>query len=210
MNCNKKIAFLGYGDLAKQIYTHIGCCGNNIVIFDSTFSSSNLEVFPFDSYLNYSQQFNWVVSIGYKHLAKKTNIIKSLLKLDSTLYSFIHPTSYISPNADIHPGAILYPMCNIDLNVTISPGVFLNNSVTVSHDSTIGIGTYISPGVTISGNVILGEGCFIGSGSIISNNITIGNNVVIGPGTVVTQNIPDNCHVIGNPMRTLDKHLNLI
>ena len=34
---------------------------------------------------------------------------------------------------------------------------------------------------------------------------TIGENVIIGAGTVVVKDVPDNCVVVGNPMRILSK-----
>lgn len=36
-------------------------------------------------------------------------------------------------------------------------------------------------------------------------NVIIGNNVVVGAGTVVTKSIPDNCTVVGNPMRIIKR-----
>jgi UDP-N-acetylbacillosamine N-acetyltransferase len=206
-NKTKPIAFLGYGSLATQLQSQIKHNVKDFIIFDDLFPNA----FKFDLFCNNILKYNWVISIGYKHLNKKLNILSVFHQhVNHNLLTLIHPTSYVSPHSNISYGVTIYPMCNIDTNVTLKPGVILHNSVIVSHDSIIGEGSYVSPGVIISGNVEIGESCFIGAGSIISNNISIGNNVVIGAGTLVTKNIPDNSNVIGNPMKMLNKTLNLI
>jgi serine O-acetyltransferase len=37
----------------------------------------------------------------------------------------------------------------------------------------------------------------------IVGGVTIGNNVTIGAGAVVVKDVPDNCLVVGNPMRII-------
>lgn len=39
--------------------------------------------------------------------------------------------------------------------------------------------------------------------AVVIGNIHIGNNVSIGAGAVVTRSVPDNCTVVGNPMRII-------
>lgn len=41
--------------------------------------------------------------------------------------------------------------------------------------------------------------------SVVIGNISIGDNVSIGAGAVVTKSVPDNCTVVGNPMRIINK-----
>lgn len=52
---------------------------------------------------------------------------------------------------------------------------------------------------TIGNNVILGANV------IIIGDVYIGDNVIIGAGCVVTKDVPDNCVVVGNPMRIIRK-----
>ena len=201
----KKYAFLGYGDLSSQILSIFNIDKKNIVIFDDKNSKNQ-----FNSYSKFFNNYNWILGIGYKHLNKKLVIIKKMLKSNCSLPNLIHNSSYISKKSEMLKGVIIYPMCNIDDNVIIKPGVLLNNSTTVSHNTYIGFGTFISPGVVISGNVKIGDGCFIGAGTIISNNVNIGNQVYIGAGSLITNNVNDNSHVIGNPMKIINKKFNLV
>lgn len=50
---------------------------------------------------------------------------------------------------------------------------------------------------------ILGNNVDIYANAVIFGGIKIGNNVKIGAGAVVNKDIPDNCTVIGNPLRII-------
>lgn len=52
---------------------------------------------------------------------------------------------------------------------------------------------------------IIGNNVKICANSVVIGPIKIGNNVTIGAGTVVTKNVPDNCIVVGNPSRIIEK-----
>jgi sugar O-acyltransferase (sialic acid O-acetyltransferase NeuD family) len=143
-------------------------------------------------------------------LILKNKIISKLHHERRRIHTFIHNSSHVCHTAKIGRGVIIYPMSNIDMGAIVHDGVLINNSVIVSHETTIGQCSYISPGVVFSGKVKVGENCFIGSGTVFANNVTIGNNVMIGIGSVVTKNIPDNTHAIGNPLRILNKPLNIV
>ena len=49
----------------------------------------------------------------------------------------------------------------------------------------------------------IGNNVTLGASVIIIGDIHIGNNVIVGAGTVITKDVPDNCTVVGNPMRIL-------
>jgi sugar O-acyltransferase (sialic acid O-acetyltransferase NeuD family) len=200
-----QIAFIGYGELGRQVHSLIQQTGSAVeAIFfdDGLYQQKEVNAFPFHAYEEEQyKNYSFIISLGYKHLPAKQKIIKRLEDLERNIYSFIHPSCFVSPSASIESGVIVYPMCNIDKEVNIGTGVLLNNSVTVSHNAVIGNCCYLSPGVVLSGNVIIGENTFIGAGAIVANNIIIGKNVIIGIGTVVTQDVADNSSVIGNPMK---------
>lgn len=65
----------------------------------------------------------------------------------------------------------------------------------------------IGRGKKIDGNDVplIGDNVFVGTGAIIIGGIHIGNNVKIGAGTLVNKDVPDNCTVVGNPMRIICK-----
>lgn len=50
----------------------------------------------------------------------------------------------------------------------------------------------------------IGDNVILGSNVVIIGDVNIGNNVIIGAGAVVVKDVPDNCVVVGNPMRILN------
>jgi sugar O-acyltransferase (sialic acid O-acetyltransferase NeuD family) len=199
-----KVSIIGFGDLGKQFLDFLKVENyTDFFLFDDNINKNmSINAFSFNEYI--SEEFKqtlFFVSLGYKHLSRKHQILIELQSSNKKTPFFKHYTSFVNNSAILENGVFVYPMCNIDKNVTIKTGTLLNNSVVISHDSVIGNCCYLSPGVIVCGNVIIGDYTFIGAGSIISNNITVGKNVIIGIGTVVTKDLPDNTCVIGNPMR---------
>jgi len=204
-----KIAFIGYGELGRQIHALIRQTGAapEVIFFDDVLcQQKQANAFPFKTYEEeLYKEYSFIISLGYKQLPAKKKVIEKLDGLGRSLYSFIHPSCFVNPSAIVEDGVVVYPMCNIDQEVKIGKGVLLNNSVTISHNAVIESCCYLSPGVVVSGNVAIGENTFIGAGATVANNITIGKNVIIGIGTVVTQDIADNSSVIGNPMKFVNR-----
>ena len=78
----------------------------------------------------------------------------------------------------------------------------IGKNFTVFQNVTVGVGKKNDKGIdtpTIKDNVT------IYTGAVVFGPITIGNNVTIGAGAVVNKDVPDNCTVVGNPMRIIEK-----
>lgn len=67
----------------------------------------------------------------------------------------------------------------------------------------------IAQNVTIGRNFgdrkvpVIGDDVYVGTGSVVFGEIRVGNNVIIGANSVVNKDVPDNCTVVGNPMRII-------
>jgi sugar O-acyltransferase (sialic acid O-acetyltransferase NeuD family) len=205
-------AFLGYGALGIQIEAFLKEDNPQFEAqyFDDNYISKNLPSIPFNHFKDNILKYEWLITLGYKHLHLKQQLLKTIKENGGSFFSMIHKNAFVAPSANIKEGVVVYPMCNIDKDVVIKECSLINNSVIISHNTTIGQCCYISPGVTISGNVTIGNGTFIGAGTIIGNGITIGNNVVIGAGSVVTKDIEEGVNAIGNPLKKLSKPLILL
>jgi len=98
----------------------------------------------------------------------------------------------------------------IDIRTKLAGGVLTGHPYcTILNAEKIGKNLYINHLVTV-GEIegkrpIIGDNVSIYTGAIIIGGITIGNNVNIGAGAVVVKNVPDNCTVVGNPGRIINK-----
>jgi len=207
-----KIAIIGYGLLGKQIASMASYLQPNheVYVFDDIASGVQCDKFTNPMAACFDEQYEdcqFYVCLGYKHLVRKLELIETLLRLGRCLPSIICPSSYRSPSSEVAPGAIVYPMCNLDQNSVIGKGALIHNSVVVSHDSEIGDCAYLSPGCVLAGQVTVGSCVFMGAGVLVANGVKIGSHARVGIGTVVTSNVPSGASVIGNPMRVLEKSL---
>lgn len=104
---------------------------------------------------------------------------------------------------EIHPGA------RIGRRVFIDHG----DGVVIGETTIIGDDVTIYQGVTLGGtgkdvgkrHPTIGNNVTIGAGAKVLGPIVIGNNVKIGAGSIVLKNVPDNCTVVGNPGRVVEK-----
>lgn len=104
---------------------------------------------------------------------------------------------------EIHPGA------QIGRRVFIDHG----DGVVIGETTIIGDDVTIYQGVTLGGtgkdvgkrHPTIGSGVTIGAGAKVLGPINIGNNVKIGAAAVVLKDVPDNCTVVGNPGRVVQK-----
>ncbi len=77
-------------------------------------------------------------------------------------------------------------------NLTVRNGVTIGKGRANADDSSL-----IHP--------VIGDNVEIFANALIFGGIHIGNNVKIGAGAVVNKDVPDNCTVVGNPMRIIIK-----
>jgi sugar O-acyltransferase (sialic acid O-acetyltransferase NeuD family) len=209
----KKIAIIGFGALGRQILGLLDPARGRgqVVLFDDVLYSKRGEnSFPFESFLD--ERFadcDFYVGLGYLHLPRKAEILGQLRTAGRRMPSFVHPSCHVHPTCRVGDGCLLYPCCNLDQEVNLGHGVLLNNSVVVSHNSHVGDAAYLSPGVVLSGRVTVADAAFLGSGTIVSNQRRIGARARVGIGTVVTRDVPDGASAIGNPVRLLERPLEL-
>lgn len=85
----------------------------------------------------------------------------------------------------------------VNQNVVLGENCVLRNSVTIGHKK-------LADG-SFSGCPRIGNNVDIGANVCIIGDIVIGDNVIIGAGSVLIKSVPDNCTVVGNPARILEK-----
>ena len=132
----------------------------------------------------------------------KYSIFESL-KDRVEFYTFIHPSSRISPNAQIGRGCIISENCLVNTNVKLGDFVTLNMGCQIGHDASIGDFSSLMPSVDVGGNALIGAKVFSGTKSVVAPRIEVCDKVKISLGAVLTRNIAKPCTVFGNPAKFL-------
>ena len=211
-----KLALIGYGALGRYMEDlisdgHPVDKDQTIYFDDNLHKAGAARAKLFASYTSDEfADFDFVISLGYKHLKLKKQMVEKLVGLGRRVPSYVHPSSYVHPTVTIGPGSMVYPGCSIDRNCKIGSCTWLANADVVAHDCTIGDACWFGASVTLSGVVTVGDCTFIGSGTTTANSISIGSEVIIGMSTCVTKSVPDKVSVIGNPMKILERPITLV
>ena len=205
-----KIGLIGFGSVGKQLYNTLlenNYSDESIYIFaDDINVNSDERRFGFNDFkLDVFKDLFFIPTLGYLSKNLKYDILNYLNENNRNIFTFIHPSAFVSKNANIGKGVIIYPLCNIDQGVVIEDGTIILNSSIIAHDTHIGKCTYIAPGVCLSGLINVGELSFIGTAATIANNITVGRNSTIAIGTCLTKDIAPDSFVIGNPFKHKEK-----
>lgn len=200
-----KIGLIGYGELGRQIehFIRLDRSDCEFIYFDDIAHANKIEnSLPFNSYVNaVHKDLQFIVALGYNHLAVKYKIINDLIANNHELYTFIHHSAIVDPSATIGKGCIIYPACVIDKNVVISAGTLINLSVTISHDSVIGSACFFSPRAVVCGASKIGDRCFIGANATIIDNITLVDDCLVGAGAIVVRDLIEKATYIGVPAK---------
>lgn len=201
-----QIGLIGFGSVGSQLYYTLlenGYSKDQLYIFDDnmpTYDEPN--IYKFEEFKDRRfVDLHFIPTLGYLSKHRKYDILNYLRTENYNIFSFIHPTAFVSKNAKIGKGVIIYPLCNIDQGALVDDGSIILNSVIIAHDTQIGKCCYLSPGVSVSGFVKIGDLCFIGTGAVLANNIIVGKESTIAIGTCLTKDIKDNSFVIGNPFQ---------
>lgn len=143
------------------------------------------------------------VSIGYNGIRKK--IVESL-HFESP-EAIIHPSAIVSKYSNIGAGSVIIQGAIIQAAARLGQYCIVNTGATVGHDCKLENYVHIASNATLCGNVAVGECSWVGAGSVTIPGVKIGRNCLIGAGTVVTKDIPDNVVVVGNPARIIKNRL---
>lgn len=108
----------------------------------------------------------------------------------------------------------LPPLNTIEIMGKIGEGFRISHNYAVIHPELAGKNFFVGHGATIgkgrpdqNGRIypVIGDNVEIYANAVVFGGITIGNNVKIGAGAVVNRDIPDNCTVVENPCRIINR-----
>jgi acetyltransferase EpsM len=135
---------------------------------------------------------NSLYVMGIANLIFRKIIIETFKLGGAKFASFVHPTSLVSPTAEIGEGVVISHNVSIGPKVIIGDFNMLNSRCTIGHDSVLGNYNFISPQVAIGGNTKIGDENLFGTNSCTIPGMKIGHNNKISAGMVVDKPIKDN------------------
>lgn len=141
--------------------------------------------------LNYCLLFNKPFRNIFYYRTKENHILRAACRI------FLKPVATV----EITGGEIGEGM-RIDHNYCVIRPHSAGKNLTVRNGVTIGKGKASREDATLI-NPVLGDDVDIYANAVIFGGIHIGNHVKIGAGAVVNKDVPDNCTVVGNPMRII-------
>ncbi|MDR3616093.1 MAG: acetyltransferase [Candidatus Obscuribacterales bacterium] len=146
---------------------------------------------------------NFVVAIGDNTIRKK--LYASLVLDGWTPQAVIHPSAIIARDVEIGAGTVIFAGAIINPASVVGENAIINTAATVDHDGDIGSHCHIAPGCHLAGNVMVAEGAFLGIGARIIPKVKIGSWSVTGAGSVVIKDVEAHTTVVGVPAKLLTK-----
>ena len=120
------------------------------------------------------------------------------------LYTYIHPTAIVHPNAKIGEGVIISIFCHISNDSIIGDLSVIQGYCTVGHDVKIGYNCSLQCYSFLGGFAELEDNVMVHTRATILPNIKVGENAQIGAGSICIKKVKANTSVFGIPAKKLE------
>ena len=133
----------GYGHTVKDIAEQLGY--EIIAVLDDSLSASLLS--SFGKYIGDDVEF--IVAFGNNEF--RLQWCERILQSGGRLATLIHPTAYVSPQAQIESGTVVLPKAVINQGTKVGKGCIINLGAIVDHGCIIEEGVHICLGAIVKG-----------------------------------------------------------
>ena len=177
---------------------------SQIVFIDDYAQTQQLYDCPVYRFQQFRQQFKpeetrFIISIGEPKF--RLQAFEQMTRAGYEGGILIHPSAYISPDAEIGKGTAICHGVYIGSLSKIGSNCYLSRNASVGHDAVVGDHTRLGVNSFIGGHAVIGTNAFIGAGALLKDRIHVGNSSVVAMGAAVFEDVPDSVTVIGNPAR---------
>jgi acetyltransferase EpsM len=124
---------------------------------------------------------------------------------DQQLATFIHPLTYVAPNAKIGPGCVIMPNASISSGAELGRGCLVMVNASVGHNSTLSDFCHIAAQGCVSSYVMLKSGVHIGLNATVREHLTLGENSTLAMGAVLLNDVGPDEIWAGVPAKFLRK-----
>ena len=133
----------------------------------------------------------------------RANLLEEVWRLGFRTPSLIHPTSVVSPSAEIGDATAVLANAVVSANARIGRGCIVNTAATIDHDNVLENLVQICPGVRSAGTVHFLSRSFVGTGAVLTPGVIVGRRAKVAAGAVVISDVPDETHVAGVPAKPI-------
>lgn len=199
----KNLVIVGTGNFADLMHYYLNQYDSRRVVAFSVERDyiqepmfHGLPVYPFEELSRYCPPVTHEVllAIGAKEMnqlrARLFRICKSPISCGGgyDIASFIHPSSIISPNAQIGEGNIILENVVVQPFVKIGDGNLIWYNAVLAHNDQIGNFNTIAGGAALAGFVTVGNHCYLGKNSTVFKRAIIADSTLIGACAYVKEN----------------------
>jgi sugar O-acyltransferase (sialic acid O-acetyltransferase NeuD family) len=198
----KKLAIYGAGGHGRVVADTANILGwKEIIFYDEAwpkYQKNNIwpVVGNYKNLLIDLPQFDGVV-VALGDCLVRLEKTRTLLQANAPVISLVHPMAYVSKNAILGLGSVVFAGSVVNIAATVGEACIINTGSTVDHDCILGAGVHVCPGAHLSGGVEVGEASWIGVGSCVRQSIKIGAKTMIGAGSVIVEDVPSEVTMIG-------------
>jgi sugar O-acyltransferase (sialic acid O-acetyltransferase NeuD family) len=143
----------------------------------------------------------YILAIG--DITARRRLWQLLRHRSAAMATIIHPSSVVSPRADIGAGVVVGACAYVSPGARLGDAVYVEDHVSIGVDVTIGENCVIAPGATLTASALVGANSFIGAASTVLPEVEVGPDNVIGASTCVRRDTPANAVCFGVPAKTL-------
>jgi sugar O-acyltransferase (sialic acid O-acetyltransferase NeuD family) len=131
----------------------------------------------FDAAKKKYPQASFIVASGLPKFREES--CEQVLAVGRNLYTLLHPSAIIAPDAEIASGCIVAPYSIVNSGAKLGRGCVLNVFCSVAHGARLGPYTVMSPYSAINGWGETGRACFLGTRATIFPKVKIGDRCEI-------------------------------
>ena len=200
------LAFYGAGAMGREFKYVADETGEwtEMVFIDDHAADMSLLGCPVVGFQAFRKRYNpedtrFVITIGEPKFRRE-----AFERMEEAGYQgarLVHPSAYISPDAEVGEGAVIGPGVFIGSLARIGKDFYAAKGAAIGHDAIIKNHTRVGVGTFIGGHTVIGENAFIGSGAMLKDRICIGDYSVVAIGSAVFSDVADYTTVMGNPAR---------
>lgn len=156
---------------------------------------------PLASLAEYASAWVVIGIAGSRDVSIRRRILERLAVPADRLATLIHPRAYVSYNATVGPGCVVYPHVAVGPDAVLGGNSVVYFNTVIHHDSVVGRHSMLCAGVHVAGGVTMGACVYAGIACTVRDGVRIGAGSLIGMGAVVTRDVADGQTVCGVPAR---------